>query len=358
MSNNVTKSNSLKPLCRAAKGENVWPPPCWLMRQAGRYLPEYRAFREKADTLTMFKTPAIAAEITLQPLRRYSQLDAAIVYADILLIPDAMGLGLHFVKGEGPKFTHPIRTNADWNATQQRNNDHKVIIDKLSYVAETLTKVKPHLAPHQALLGFAGAPFTVASYMVEAGGTSGTLLETKKLCFQNPSLMHELLNKVTDITIDYLNMQIDVGIDALQLFESWGGALAPHEYQEFAAPYADRVLKAVSQRVPTIHFVGESAGILSAATQVHSDVFSVDWRQDLQNVMTHCQQKGIHKGLQGNLDPLLLHATPEKLEKEARTLLTKAKSWGHGYIFNLGHGIHLETPVEAVAHLLKVVKSS
>lgn len=341
-----------KPLLDAARGKKPAHTPLWLMRQAGRYLPEYREIRVKHDTLTMFKTPKIASEVTLQPLRRFP-LDGAILYADILLIPDALGCGLSFAAGEGPKFARTIRSDEDLSWLKKQGEDIGAIVKKLSYVGETLSLVKPNLPASTTLIGFAGAPFTVASYLVEGGSAHGEFIQTKKLMFSAPHVLHGLLDILTNITIDYLKMQVEHGIEILQLFESWGGMLTPDQYAEFCAPYADRVLKALSGYVPTIHFVGESAGILPEALSVKSNVFSVDWRQDIARV----SKVTTERVLQGNLDPLTLFADKKTLETKVRAILEKGRAHPGGYIFNLGHGIHRETPIENVEFLVKLVHS-
>ena len=342
----------MKALIQAAKGLKPARTPLWLMRQAGRYLPEYREVRTKHDTLTMFQTPSIAAEITMQPLRRFD-LDAAIIYADILLIPAALNLGLTFVTGEGPKFSRTIRSAEDLNWLQKQAENKAQIISKLNYVAETVDRTKAMLPAHASLIGFAGAPWTVASYMIEGGSAGGEFFESKLLMFKSPEVLHGLLSIITDITIDYLNMQVDAGAEILQLFESWGGALTPQQYSEFCAPYSARILKALQPRVPVIHFVGEGAGILEEVLTVPTNVLGVDWRQDLSRVSKRTESLNI--ALQGNLDPLLLYAPQAEMEKQAQKILEAGRAHKGGFIFNLGHGIRLTTPVERVGQLVDLV---
>jgi uroporphyrinogen decarboxylase len=346
--------NSSKALLLEASGKRAHHTPLWLMRQAGRYLPEYMAIRAKHDTLTMFKTPAIAADITLQPLRRFA-LDAAIIYADILLIPDALGLGLEFVAGEGPRFKKTIRneSNLAWLKTQF--TDVASIVERLSYVMEALEIVKGKLPQGVTLIGFAGAPWTVASYIIEGGSAQGEFLESKKLMFHAPEVLHGILEIVTEISIAYLHAQVKAGAEIVQLFESWGGALTPSQYETFAAPYAQRILDAMKGHVPTIHFVGESAGILNEVLKVKSDVFGVDWRQDLERVKGVVAPLG--RCLQGNLDPLLMLAPQATIAKNLEPILRAGRSYEHGYIFNLGHGINRTTPVENVEFVVNFVHS-
>lgn len=339
-----------KPLLAAAYGLKPSWTPMWMMRQAGRYLPEYRAIRTRHPTLEMFQTPQIAAEITLQPLKRFP-LDGAILYADILLIPDALGLGLTFVTNEGPKFTNVVRDNAGLQKIREMASDMPAFLNRLKYVAETLDLVCKSLPTQTTMLGFAGAPFTVASYVIEGGSSHGEFLQTKKLMFKNPEIMHGILEVLTTTTIAYLNMQIDHGAEVVQLFESWGGALTPDQYAEFCAPYSRRILESVEKRIPAIHFVGESAGILPEVLEVPSRVFSVDWRQDLGRVSALTP----NRVLQGNLDPLLLHGNLDNLEKRVNTVLKKGRAHPGGYIFNLGHGIQKETPIEHVEKLVEWV---
>lgn len=344
-----------KPLLMAAHGLRAPHTPQWLMRQAGRYLPEYRAIRAQNDTLTMFRTPKIASEITLQPLKRFPQLDAAIVYADILLIPDALGLGLQFIQGEGPVFARPIRTESDVQWLEEQASDTNTILKRVDYLYETLQLVKKQLPDHVTLIGFAGAPWTVASYMLEGQSAHGEFYNSKLFMLQHPSLFERVMAVITRLTIAYLEHQVDAGAEIIQLFESWGGALTPVQYSRFCAPYSQQIMQALRKRCPMIHFVGESAGILPEVMQVETDVFGVDWRQDLARVAT--QTKGRVKALQGNLDPLLLHASQRELQSALESILNAGTCLTDcGYIFNLGHGIRQTTPLENVAFLTDFVR--
>jgi uroporphyrinogen decarboxylase len=346
---------TLKPLLMAAQGLRPKHTPQWLMRQAGRYLPEYRAIRSQNDTLTMFKTPRIAAEITVQPLRRFPTLDAAIVYADILLIPDALGLGLQFVQGEGPVFSRPIRSESDVQWLEDQAADVGAVMAKLDYLGETLQLVKPQLAPEVTLIGFAGAPWTVASYMLEGQSAHGEFHTSKLFMLQHPSLFERVMEVVTNLTITYLERQVSAGAEILQLFESWGGALTPAQYARFCAPYSQRIIAALKPKVPVIHFVGESAGLLPEVLATQADVLGVDWRQDLARV-GHAA-RGKVRALQGNLDPLILHASQRELQSALEQILTSGQKLEDlGYIFNLGHGIRQTTPVENVAFVTDFVR--
>lgn len=344
-----------KPLLLAAQGQRPAHIPQWLMRQAGRYLPEYRAIRSQNDTLTMFKTPRIAAEITLQPLRRFPALDAAIVYADILLIPDALGLGLQFVQGEGPVFSRPIRSESDVQWLEEQASNTNAIMAKLDYLNETLQMVKEQLAPEVTLIGFAGAPWTVASYMLEGQSAHGEFYTSKMFMLQHPSLFERVMTVVTKLTITYLERQVKAGAEIIQLFESWGGALTPSQYARFCLPFSKQIITALKPKVPVIHFVGESSGLLPEVLTTDADVLGVDWRQDLSRVAASA--RGKVRALQGNLDPLVLHASQHELQSALEKILSAGCDLNDlGYIFNLGHGIRQTTPVENVAFVTDFVR--
>jgi uroporphyrinogen decarboxylase len=348
---------SPKHFLNALAGKKPARTPLWMMRQAGRYLPEYMAVRQHHDTLTMFTTPSIASEITLQPLRRFD-LDAAIVYADILLIPHALGLGLRFVKGEGPKFERCIRTEADVIFVENQTSTPQGIaqvVERCSYLERTLELVKPQLASHQTLIGFCGAPWTVASYMIEGGSADGEFFHSKMLMLQQPELFSRLMTVVTNVSVEYLKMQITAGAEALQVFESWGGALTPNQYARHCAPHTTKLVSAVNSIVPVIHYVGESAGILDVAALVPSQAFGVDWRQSLGKASKHPSLQS--KALQGNLDPLLLYAPFDTLETEVRSIVSAGQDHPGGFAFNLGHGIKQTTPLESVKFVVDLVHS-
>lgn len=344
-----------KILLEAAQGKKTNKIPLWLMRQAGRYLPEYREFRKKHNTLEMFKTPSIAAEITLQPLKRFN-LDGAILYADILLIPDAMGLELFFIEKEGPRFTQTIRSHSDLKLIISQAENTDKLIHKLSYVAETLARVKPNISKETTLLGFAGAPFTVASYMIEGGSSAkGEFFECKKLMFNDPETFHKLMELLTNATIAYLKMQIKAGAEVIQLFESWSGALSPDQFREFCLPYSKKIIDEIKKLAPVINFFGQGAALIPEAIEINPNVHSVDWRQDLSFVSKSFTGSGI--ALQGNLDPLLLYAPQKLMEEKLETCLKAGSAHPHGYIFNLGHGCTQHTPIENVGHLVNYVNN-
>jgi uroporphyrinogen decarboxylase len=357
------KMNSQTPLLvEAALGKKTARPPVWLMRQAGRYLPEYRAIRESMDTLSMFRSPAVAAEITLQPLRRY-RMDGAIVYADILLIPDALGLGLSFVAGEGPAFARPVRTAADVASLRSVwENDRAGVMARLQHVGETLELVKPKLNPAQALIGFAGAPWTVACYMIEGKGSHGEFFEAKRLAFSAPEVLKDLIDLVSDVTIEYLAMQIKAGAQLLQLFESWGMSLSAAAFREFCQEPVRRILASIPAHVPSIYFVNGVAALLRDAAQLGSNVLGVDWRVDLSRT---CEELGtlarassgtpanarslpVVKALQGNLDPLVLYGSEARVRAEVRRIISQMAGQPFGHIFNLGHGLRPTTPLSGV----------
>lgn len=343
-----------KILYDAAMGKKTEKVPMWLMRQAGRYLPEYREIRKKYPTIEMFKSPKIATEITLQPLQRFN-LDGAILYADILLIPDALGLELSFVEKEGPKFAKTIRSEMDLKniLTQSENIDK--LIDKLSYVGETLECVKSKLDPKVTLLGFAGAPFTVASYMIEGGSAKGDFFECKKFMFNEPKTFHALMETLTNVTIAYLKMQIQAGAEVIQLFESWSGALSPDQYSEFCLPYTKKIVTEIKKYAPVIQFFGQGAHLFKHLVEINPNVYGVDWRQNISEVSNQLVNTNI--AIQGNLDPLLLYAPSELLIENLDRCLRAGTLHPNGYIFNLGHGCTQHTPVEKVAELVNYVNN-
>ncbi len=314
-------------------------PPVWMMRQAGRYLPEYRALRARYDTLTMMKTPELAAEITMQPVRRIG-VDAAILYSDILIVPDAMGLKLAFVEGEGPKFAEPVRSVSTLDRLQTDG-----VAARAGFVYEAIGLIQKALKSEATpegpipLLGFAGAPFTVATYMVE-GGSSEHFAEIRTLMREQPDLLHGLLGKITVATIDYLRGQSEAGVVALQLFDTWAGVLTPEDYEQWALPYTRKILSAMT--VPTILFIKKGDHLLEKMVTAGSQVIGVDGRITLSEAR---RRTGGKVALQGNFDPeKLLRPIPE-IEQGVAAMIS---DWGGGpgYIMNLGHGILPETPVE------------
>lgn len=329
----------------AARCEAVDRPPVWLMRQAGRYLEEYQAVRKDHDFLTMCRTPALAAEVTLQPLRRYD-MDAAVIFSDILVVPEAMGQEVTYPEG-GPKLAPMIRSAAD--LASLKTFDPSVSLD---YVAEALRLVRADFGDEKALLGFAGAPYTLATYMVEGGGSKHQT-ETKRLAFTDPALLDALLERLADAVAAFLRVQIEAGADAVQIFDTWAGDLAPPEFARIALAPAKRVVDALSDTgTPVIYYVNGIAAHLEAAASTGAQVLGIDWRMDLGEVR---RRLGPGIALQGNLDPLALLAPPAEIRARVRAIHDSLEGTG-GHIFNLGHGILPFIPVEGVGAFVDAVK--
>jgi uroporphyrinogen decarboxylase len=312
------------------------------MRQAGRYMAEYRALRQNYSLLTLCKTPELAAEVTLQPIQRFD-LDAAIIFADILLPLEPLGLHLEFAKGEGPVIHNPVASASDVERLQVFEPREKLrfVLDAIIITVRELKKTP--------LIGFAGAPFTVASYAIE-GGHSRHFLKTKQMMYRQPEAWHAFMQKVTAVTSDYLKAQIEAGASAVQLFDSWVGVLGPGDYRKYVLPYSKRALSGLS--VPAIHFSTGTASYLDLICEAGGDVISVDWRIDLQSARAQIGDRAI----QGNLDPAHLLMPAEELLAEARKIRNAAGPLP-GHIFNLGHGVFPETPVENVQALVEEVHS-
>ena len=333
------------PLLAACRRRPVPRVPIWLMRQAGRYLPEYRALRARHGMLDIIGSPELAARVTLQPLQRFD-LDAAIIFADIL--PPLMGMGLEvsFGNGTSPAIHNPIRTPADIAALQ--------VPDPHRHVAATLRAlelVRGELPPAVALVGFAGAPFTLATYAVE-GGTSRQFTLTKRLMFEQPAAWRSLMDKLARMVSEYLAAQAAAGAQVLQLFDSWAGALGAADYREYVLPYVQQVCDDVqSTGAPLIYFSTGTGGLLKLLAGLRCEVLSVDWRVDLAAARRALPHR---MALQGNLEPALLFAPPPVLERRARAVLAAAGN-DPGFIFNLGHGILPQTPPDAVARLVETV---
>ena len=314
------------------------------MRQAGRYLPEYRQVRDKLSFLDLCRDSESAAEVTVNTVRRLG-VDAAIIFADILLPLMPMGLGLTFEKGEGPHIERPIRTAADVDRLPEIN-----VLESLAYVAQTIKLVRADLRDVCPVIGFAGAPFTVASYAVE-GGSSRNFVDTKTLMYQQPQTWARLMTYVADVTAAYLTMQIDAGADAVQLFDSWVGCLSPADYQEFVLPYTKCVIDALGSRVPVIYFGTMTGSLLELMKEAGSDVLGLDWRVDLREAWGRL---GHDVAVQGNFDPVKLFGDAATVRKEVRHILDRAQG-RPGHIFNLGHGVLPGTPVDNVLALIDAV---
>jgi uroporphyrinogen decarboxylase len=344
---NVTTNQDLhnSRFLKACRREPVDTTPVWLMRQAGRYMAEYQALRQKYSILEIIKTPELAVEVTMQPLKAFN-LDAAIIFADILPLLEGMGLNLEFVKGEGPVIHNPIRTPADIEALQRPDPR-----ESLAFTLNAVALARKELPGNVPLIGFSGAPFTLASYAIE-GGSSRNYVLTKSLMYEYPQAWHKLMDKLAWMVGEYLYAQAEVGAQALQLFDSWVGALAPVDYAEFVLPYAKQAIgRAREAGVPVIHFSTNTTSMLGLIQQAGSDVVSVDWRIDLQKAW---QILGNEVALQGNLDPVTLFAPLPILKKRVAAILDQVKAHP-GFIFNLGHGILPQTPVEHVAALCDFV---
>ena len=342
-------------LLRALRRQPVDRTPVWLMRQAGRYLPEYRASRAAAGSfLAMAKTPELACEVTLQPLRRFP-LDAAILFSDILTVPDAMGLGLYFIEGEGPKFQRPIREEADVARLAVPDME-----TGLRYVMDAIRVIRRELGGKVPLIGFSGSPWTLACYMVEGGG-SDNYSKIKAMAFNRPDLLHRLLGVVTDAVIAYLAAQRAAGAQALQVFDTWGGVLSPTLYREFSLPYLERIARELprgegGQRTPLILFGKGNAPHLEALAATGTDAVGVDWLVGMDEA---ARRIGGKVALQGNLDPATLYGSPQAIAREAARVLDDyaAGNGGsrEGHVFNLGHGMSPDMNPEHVAALVQAV---
>jgi uroporphyrinogen decarboxylase len=332
------------PFLRACRREPSAYTPVWLMRQAGRYLPEYRRVREQMSFLELCRNSETAAEITVDTVHRLG-VDAAIIFADILLPLVPMGVDLHFTKGDGPTIERPLRSANDVARLSAVG-----VEERLGFVATTVRLVRDELAGRVPVIGFAGAPFTVASYAVE-GGSSRNFVNTKTMMYRDPHTWHRLMDCVAGVTIDYLNMQIGAGADVVQLFDSWVGCLSPEDYREYVLPHSRRVISALRRQTPVIHFGTMTGSLLELMRDAGGDVIGLDWRVELDEAWSRL---GDGVGVQGNLDPVRLFASRDEIRASAREILRRADA-RPGHIFNLGHGILPETPVDNVLALIDAV---
>ncbi len=329
--------------------------PIWVMRQAGRYLPEYRATRKQAgDFLSLCKNPELACEVTMQPIDRFD-LDAAILFSDILTIPDAMGLGLYFSEGEGPKFSNPLNTLASIKQLKKPN-----VGNELSYVTDAVSVITKALNNKVPLIGFTGSPWTLATYMVE-GGSSKNFAKVKGLMYENPAHMHQLLDKLADTIIDYLNGQIQSGADSVMIFDTWGGLLNKQSYEDFSLQYMTKIVDGIKREfhgkiIPVTLFTKGGAMWLEQIANSGCDGVALDWTVELNDAQ---QRIGAKVALQGNLDPCVLYASPEKIREEVKKILSQFQG-DTGHVFNLGHGIspdvnpeHMKVLVDAVHEFSK-----
>ncbi len=337
---------------KACRGEAVPYTPVWIMRQAGRYLKQYQKVRKKVDFLTLCKTPELAAEVTLQPIDALG-VDAAILFSDILIPVEAMGMKLEFYEKKGPVLSPPIRAEASIKKLSVPEPE-----ESMGFVLETIKILRRQLSGRVPLIGFSGAPFTMATYMIEAG-TSKNFLQTKKIIFQTPDVYSSLMNKVTQTVIEYLKSQIKAGAQAVQLFDTWAGIFSPGDYKNFVLPYVKKVIKSLkdwqkaekTEHVPIIYFVGECSGLLEEIKTCGADVIGIDWRINIDEAV---KRLGNNFSVQGNLDPCALFLPKEKIRERVKEILHRASS-ARGHIFNLGHGVLPETPVEHVVSMVEMV---
>ena len=328
---------------KVLRGEEAPYTPIWIMRQAGRYLPEYRQVRETVDFLTLCKTPELAAKVTFQPVDILG-VDAAILFSDILIPVEAMGMKLDFSEKHGPSLSEPIRSRALLEKLTVPDPE-----DDLPFVIETVKILKARLKV--PLIGFSGAPFTLATYMIEGGG-SKNFLNTKRMMYQNNGLFGGLMAKITDTVISYLKSQIRAGADTVQLFDTWAGVLSPDDFKTFALPYVKQIIKELkAEGAPVIYFVNGCAGLLKEVKASGAGAIGIDWRMDIGEAVKKLGKKVV---VQGNLDPCALLLSPEDLRPKVREILDKAQA-AKGHIFNLGHGILPEIPVENAKALVDIV---
>jgi uroporphyrinogen decarboxylase len=326
--------------------------PVWMMRQAGRYLPEYKATRAQAgDFMSLCKNAELACEVTLQPLRRFP-LDAAILFSDILTIPDAMGLGLYFETGEGPRFERPLSCHSDIAALPIPDPEQE-----LAYVMNAVRTIRRELKGDVPLIGFSGSPWTLATYMVE-GGSSKAFTKIKKMAFSEPQSLHLLLDKLADSVITYLNAQIKAGAQSVMVFDTWGGVLSERDYKAFSLQYMHKIVDGLikeneGHRVPVTLFTKNGGAWLEAIADTGCDAIGLDWTVDIAQAR---KRVGDKVALQGNMDPSMLYAPPARIEQEVDTILSSYGK-GSGHVFNLGHGIHLDVPPENAGVFVNAVHS-
>lgn len=336
---------------RALLKEPVDRTPVWMMRQAGRYLPEYRATRAEAgDFMSLCKNAELACEVTMQPLRRYP-LDAAILFSDILTIPDAMGLGLYFETGEGPRFSNPIKTKADIDKLPIPDPE-----GELQYVMNAVRTIRRELKGSVPLIGFSGSPWTLATYMVEGSGTK-TFSKVKGMMYSEPKMMHQLLDKVADSVTSYLNAQIAAGAQSVMIFDTWGGVLTPRDYKEFSLSYMQKIVDGLTRenegrKVPVTLFTKNGGQWLELMAETGADALGLDWTI---NIAEAKRRVGDKVALQGNMDPSMLYATPERIREEVKTILADYGDSGTGHVFNLGHGITPDVSPENAGAFINAV---
>lgn len=334
--------NSLERFKAACGNQPVDRPPVWMMRQAGRTLPEYRQLREQHSFWDVCRTPELAAEVTLQPLRRFP-VDAAIIFSDILVVPAAMGVDIEFTPA--PVIDQTIETMSD-----VENLGRPDVSQALRYVFDALRLVRRELGGERALVGFAGAPYTIACYLVDGLGKRG-FIKTRAMLYENPKLMHALLGRIADVTADYLQMQVEAGITAFQLFDSWGGDLTPAQFEQFAMPYVARIIERLKGKGAfSIYYVNGVGNLLEVADKAGSDALGIDWRTPMSRVRPRTSAERV---VQGNLDPGALYASPEEIRRQVHELI--GSTGGQGHIVNLGHGLDPTTPIAGIEAFVQAV---
>ena len=340
----MNEAGNRYPFLEACRRQPTHYTPVWLMRQAGRYMKEYRALRKKFSFLEMCKNPELAARVTLLPVEQL-EVDAAIIFADILLPLEPMGVELEFGKDEGPVIRHPVK---DINQVEKLRTIEPE--EDLPFLMEAIRIVRKELEGKIPLIGFSGAPFTLASYIIE-GGHSKNYIHTKSLMYQNGPTWDVLMEKISEVLTRYLSAQIRSGIQAIQLFDSWVGCLSPGDYEKYILPYSQKVIEGVGKKVPLIHFATSSSALLDLMKRAGGDVIGVDWRI---NISEAWARLGYGVAIQGNLDPVVLYGPVDLIEKEVKRILDSIAG-RPGHIFNLGHGILPNTPPDHVAALVEMV---
>jgi uroporphyrinogen decarboxylase len=329
---------------KACRKEPVDCTPIWMMRQAGRYLPEYREIRSKYSFIEMCKRPELVVEVTLQPIRRF-ELDAAIIFADILLPLEHMGIDFEFTKDDGPQIKNPVRTIKE--VEKMRSFD---VEEKMDYLLKSIKLVRKELDGKVPLIGFSGAPFTLASYIIEGGG-SRNYIHTKTMMYTEPDTWHLLMEKLVDMVVKYLNAQIKAGVQAIQIFDSWVGCLSTSDYKEFILPHQKRLIENIDKSVPCIHFAFGASHLLKYVKEAGGDVIGLDWRIDIDEAW---KILNFEPAVQGNLDPAALYGSRDYIKKRVTDILKRVEN-RNGHIFNLGHGILPTVPVENAKYLIDLV---
>ncbi|HVP80628.1 MAG TPA: uroporphyrinogen decarboxylase [Thermodesulfobacteriota bacterium] len=340
----MKESEDQYPFLRACRRQPTPYTPIWLMRQAGRYMKEYRALRKKYSFLEMCKNPELAAKVTLQPIEKF-KLDAAIIFSDILIPLEPMGVEFEFAKGEGPVFRHPLREKKDVERLRLIEPE-----EEIPFLMKAIRTVRKELEGKVPLIGFSGAPFTLASYIIEGGHSSNYVL-TKSLMYQDRPTWDALMRMISEVLVRYLNAQIRSGVQVVQMFDSWVGCLTPSDYEEYVLPYSKKVIEGVGKAVPFIHFATSNSTLLELMKHAGGDVIGVDWRV---NIGEAWARLGHDIAIQGNLDPVILYGPVSLIEKNVKKILDSVGD-RPGHVFNLGHGILPTTPIDHVAALVDMV---